>query len=103
MPPPEHLAHVSAPLAASMPAPVAMYRAGGFNVAEQPIGVPALYICGADDGCALPHLADGQEALFHRQLPGADLEAHRTLPPPRHPQRTADAVLGHITALTSRS
>lgn len=41
-----------------------MYRAGGFAVPLDDIAVPTLYITGRDDGCALPFLADGQEALF---------------------------------------
>ena len=63
-PSPEHLAHVKRTLAASMPAPVAMYRAGGFGAGTRPISVPTLYLTGAKDGCALPELAAGQEELF---------------------------------------
>lgn len=63
-PPADHLAHVKGTLAASMPAPVAMHRAGGFSVAPEPIAVPTLHVCGDEDGCALPFLADGQEVLF---------------------------------------
>lgn len=64
VPPAEHLRAVKDTLRASMPAPVAMYRGGGFDVAAEPIAVPTLFIAGADDGCSLPGLADGQDALF---------------------------------------
>lgn len=63
-PPPEHLRTVKATLRASMPAPVAMYRGGGFDLPPDPIAVPTLFLAGADDGCSLPGLADGQETLF---------------------------------------
>lgn len=48
-----HLDHVKRTLSASMPAPVAMYRAGGFGGSAQPVAVPTLFVCGTDDGCAL--------------------------------------------------
>lgn len=63
-PPAEHLRTVKDTLRASMPAPVAMYRGGGFDLPPDPIAVPTLFIAGADDGCSLPGLADGQETLF---------------------------------------
>lgn len=63
-PPADHLRHVKNTLRASWPAPVAMYRAGGFAIPEDPIDVPTLYITGGDDGCALPFMADGQDQLF---------------------------------------
>ena len=63
-PPTEHLSHVKRTLAGSMPAPVAMYRAGGFGGDARPIDVPTLYVTGVEDGCALPVLAAGQEELF---------------------------------------
>jgi pimeloyl-ACP methyl ester carboxylesterase len=62
--PTERGVHIKDTLRASMPAPVAMYRAGGFGSARDPICVPTLVITGGRDGCALPSLADGQEALF---------------------------------------
>ena len=63
-PDPAHLARVKAPRGASRPAPVAMYRGGGFDLPADPITVPTLFVTGADDGCSLPSLADGQDALF---------------------------------------
>lgn len=63
-PPAEHLREVKDTLRRSMPAPVAMYRGGGFDIPPTPIAVPALFIAGADDGCSLPGLADGQDTLF---------------------------------------
>lgn len=65
-PPADHLVHVKATLRGSMPAPVAMYREGSFDVPADPIAVPLLFIAGANDGCLLPQLADGQEDLFTR-------------------------------------
>ncbi len=89
-----HLAHVKGTLAASMPAPVAMYRAGGFGVPEQEIGVPTLYVCGADDGCASPFLADGQDALFTAGYEAQTWEGTGHFPHLEHPARAADAVIG---------
>lgn len=96
--PREHLAHVKRTLAASMPAPVAMYRAGGFAVPEQRIAVPTRYVCGADDGCALPFLADGQEALFTGDYDAQVWDGTGHFPHLERPERTAEAVLGWLTA-----
>ncbi len=93
----DHRARVKRTLAASMPAPVAMYRAGGFDVVEQPIAVPTLVIHGADDGCARPFLYDGQDRLF--------TSAHRVetwsrtghFPHLEHPTRMADSVLDWLS------
>jgi len=63
-PPAAHLRAVKGTLRASMPGPVAMYRGGGFDIPAAPIAVPTLFVAGADDGCSLPGMADGQEALF---------------------------------------
>lgn len=93
---PGHLAHVKRTLAASMPAPVAMYRGGGFAVPEQEIGVPTLYLCGAEDGCALPGLADGQERLFTHGYRSEVWEGTGHFPHLEQPARTADAVLGWL-------
>ncbi|MFY1594800.1 alpha/beta fold hydrolase [Micromonospora sp. WMMD737] len=91
-----HLAHVKRTLAASMPAPVAMYRAGGFAVPEDPIAVPTFYVTGADDGCALPHLADGQGALFTDDYKAEVWERTGHFPHLEQPERAATAVLGWI-------
>ncbi|MFI7215887.1 alpha/beta fold hydrolase [Micromonospora maritima] len=91
-PPPAHLDQVKRTLAASMPAPVAMYRAGGFAVPEDPIAAPTLYVTGADDGCALPQLADGQEDLFTGEY-RAEVWAHTGhFPHLEQPERAAIAV-----------
>lgn len=63
-PAPTHMERVKATMRRSMPAPIAMYRAGGFDIGDDPIAVPLLFIAGADDGCLMPGLADGQERLF---------------------------------------
>lgn len=62
-------------MVASMPAPIEMYRGGGFEVTEGPIRMPTLFLTGAADGCSLPSMADGQEREFgttyeRRILPG---------------------------------
>lgn len=76
-----------------MPAPVAMYRGGGFAVPEEPISVPTLFVCGTDDGCALPLLADGQATLFTADYRAEQWEATGHFPHLEHPTRTVDAVL----------
>lgn len=61
--PAKHRARVKQTIAQSMPAPVAMYRGGGFG----PVGtvtVPTLCIVGAVDGCSMPSMTDGQAAEF---------------------------------------
>lgn len=63
-PPAAHLEQVKATLARSMPAPVAMYREGAFDIGEERLPTPTLFICGKRDGCLLPELSDGQDALF---------------------------------------
>ncbi len=93
-PPPAHLAQVKRTLAASMPAPVAMYRGGGFAVAEDPIAVPTLVVSGTDDGCALPVLVAGQEALFTAGYRAEQWDGTGHFPHLEHPDRTARAVLG---------
>lgn len=98
--PDDHLAQVKRTLAASMPAPVAMYRGGGFALAEQQISVPTLYICGADDGCALPSLADGQEALFTGPYKAETWEDTGHFPHLEQPRRTAETVLNWFEKVT---
>lgn len=96
--PAEHLADVKTTLAASMPAPVAMYRAGGFDVAEAEIGVRTLFVCGADDGCAMPFLADGQEALFTAGYRAETWTDTGHFPHLEHPARTARTVIDWCAA-----
>lgn len=96
-PPTAHLAHVKRTLAANMPAPVAMYRASGFSAPPRPIAVPTLYITGADDGCALPGLADGQEALFTTGYHAETWPGTGHFPHLEQPGRAAEAALGWIT------
>lgn len=98
-PPAGHLVQVKRTLAASMPAPVAMYRAGGFADDDQLIEVPTLYVCGADDGCALPSLADGQDRLFTSAYRADTWSDTGHFPHLEHPRRTVDAVLAWIATV----
>lgn len=41
-----------------------MYRDGGFDIGDAPIGVPTLFITGDRDGCLMLALSDRQEKLF---------------------------------------
>lgn len=66
-PPPEHMADVKRCLAASMPAPIAHYRALRHDLFRRdttPIRVPTLHVHGKDDGCMGAELARGQERWF---------------------------------------
>jgi pimeloyl-ACP methyl ester carboxylesterase len=65
---------------------------------EQRITVPTLSVCGADDGCALPGLADGQEALFTGDHATQVQDGTGHFPHLERPERTAEAVLGRLTA-----
>ena len=76
-----------------MPAPVAMYRAGGFNVPAEPISVPTLFICGAEDGCLLPELAEGQDALFPGGYAAQVWPGVGHFPHLERPRETRDAVV----------
>lgn len=70
-PPADHLQRVRVVLRHSMPAPVAMYRGGGFDLPPTPVDVPVLSVLGRDDGCVLPATADGEQALVsadHRSV-----------------------------------
>ncbi len=91
--PVEHSAQVKATLRDSMPAPVAMYRSGSFTVPADDIAVPTLYITGTDDGCALPFLADGQEALFTTGYAAETWSGTGHFPHLEQPDRTAEAVV----------
>ncbi len=67
-PPPELLVDVKRTLAASLPAPLAMYRALAWPPADalararsaRPVATPLLHLHGADDGCIGPELAAEQ-------------------------------------------
>ncbi len=68
-----------------MPAPVAMYRGGGFSLTSARITFPLLCVLGEQDGCVLPAMADGQQDLFagkHRVevLPGVGHFPHLEAP-----------------------
>lgn len=91
--PAEHVSHVKETFRASMPGPVAMYRAGGFDVPAVPVDVPALFVTGADDGCARPALAHGQEGLFPRGYRAETWAGVGHYPHLEDPERTAAAVL----------
>ncbi|PAX07142.1 alpha/beta fold hydrolase [Sphingomonas lenta] len=62
--PTPHMGRVKATFRRSMPHPIRMYRAGGFDIGERPIATPTLFVAGGADGCLLPALGDGQERLF---------------------------------------
>lgn len=88
-PPAEHLRHVKTTLAASMPAPVAMYRGGGFTLPRDRIRVPLHCVLGAQDGCLLPAMADGQDRMFDAPhtltvLPGCGHFPHLEAPEATH-------------------
>lgn len=90
--PEEHARRVLETLRASMPAPVAMYRAGGFDTIAEPISVPTLYLTGGSDGCALPFLADGQETLFSGPYAAETWPDVGHFPQLEQPSRVAEAV-----------
>lgn len=90
---PERRTHVKRTLAASMPAPVAMYRGGDFAIAEEAIAVPTRYVQGGADGCALPMLSHGQEALFSGPYTAEDWPDVGHYPHLEQPERTATSVL----------
>lgn len=95
--PTDHLTAVKRTLATSMPSPIAMYRAGGFDVPQQPINVPTLYVTGADDGCARPFLAEGQQRLFTADY-SAEIWPHTGhFPHLEQPQRAARAIVDWLT------
>lgn len=94
----EHLARVKRTLATSMPAPVAMYRSGGFDVAEQPIAVPTLVVNGADDGCARPFLGDGQERLFTSAYQTETWPGTGHFPHLEYPERAAHRILDWLSS-----
>ncbi len=88
----DHRTRVKATLARSMPAPVAMYRGGGFEIGQRPIPVPTLFIAGNDDGCILPEMSDGQESLFSTSYRRERWEGAGHFPHLEQPGRTAAAV-----------
>jgi pimeloyl-ACP methyl ester carboxylesterase len=91
--PAEHRRHVKDTLRMSMPAPVAMYRAGGFTVAPDEITVPTLYITGNHDGCAQPNLAKGQDTIFTSSYVAQDWDRVGHYPHLEQPHRTATTVI----------
>lgn len=92
-PPPAHLARVKATLRRSMPAPVAMYREGGFEVPADPIAVPTLFIAGEKDGCLLPRLSDGQDAIFTKRYARELWPEVGHFPHLEQPVRVAEAIV----------
>lgn len=95
--PAAHLAHVKQTFRASMPAPVAMYRASGFNVPLAPVSVPTLFVAGAEDGCASPNLAEGQEALFPHSYRAQTWSGTGHFPHLEQPDRAAETVLAWLS------
>ncbi len=96
--PAEHSAHVKQTLRASMPKPVAVYRAGGFTVARNRIAVPTLYIHGADDGCAQALLTSGQDTLFTHGYMTETWDGVGHYPHLEQPNRTAARVTGWLSS-----
>lgn len=96
MPSAEHLRAVKDTLRASMPAPVAMYRGGGFDLPAEPIAVPTLFLAGADDGCSLPGLADGQDALFSNAYEAQIWDGVGHFPHLERPAATLRSILGWL-------
>lgn len=68
---------------------MAMYRGGGFDLPPDPIAVPTLFVAGADDGCSLPGLGDGQERLFTNAYEARIWDGVGHFP---HLERPADAL-----------
>lgn len=99
--PTAHRAQVKSTLLASMPGPVAMYRAGGFAMPRDEIAVPTLYITGADDGCALPFLADGQNAVFTGSYVAETWDGTGHFPHLEQPGRTAARVVEWLNTTTT--
>lgn len=84
-PPSAHLARVKDTLRRSMPAPVDMYRGGGFDIGEAPIRVPTLLIAGDRDGCLDPRTSESQDWFFESEyrrelLPGVGHFPHLEAP-----------------------
>lgn len=91
---PEHRATVKATIDRSMPAPIAMYRGGGFDASSDPITVPTLLVVGAEDGCSLPQMSDGQERYVAGPYSREVWAGVGHFPQLEHPHRTAGAALG---------
>jgi len=62
-----HLRSVKETITASMPAPIEMYRSGDFAGSPEKLSTPTLLLMGDRDGCVVPAMAEGQEALFTRR------------------------------------
>jgi pimeloyl-ACP methyl ester carboxylesterase len=94
-PAPGYLREVKHTLARSWPAPLRMYRAGGFATRD-PVTVPVLAIHGADDGVIRPVVTAGQERYLgqgsrHEILAGAGHFVHL-----ERPDTTAELVIGWL-------
>lgn len=76
-----------------MPAPIAMYRGGGFSAGKNPITVPTLFIAGAEDHCNLPSMSDGQDTYFSGPYERRIWPGTGHFPQLEDPLRTAQSAL----------
>jgi pimeloyl-ACP methyl ester carboxylesterase len=90
--PDAHLFKVKNTLRRSMPGPVAMYRAGDFDLQATPCRVSTLFIAGACDGCMLPQIAAGQEILFPTGYQTALIDRVGHFPHLEVPERVTEMV-----------
>lgn len=88
-----HRVRVKSTIERSMPAPIAMYRGGGFSVGSARIFVPTLFITGSADGCSLPAMSDGQQQYFSDRYERQIWSDIGHFPQLEDPERTARAVL----------
>lgn len=97
-----HRARVKRTIARSMPAPVAMYRGGGFTIGDARIDVPTLFIAGRDDRCISPRMSHGQERYFSGRYRRECWEGVGHFPHLERPQRMLDAAVSWFETVDQR-